>query len=441
MHIMLQIIKNRLKKASSILAAGVLLFSQAAVVPTVGAASAWPTTDPNKISICHAASAINNPYQDNTVDKSAVDGLGQNDHSHHDDPVLNSSMQQGDDWGDIIPPNEYDADGLNWTAEGQAIWNNMCVTKGSIKVIKDAQPDSTDDFDFTIKQGATLVEDFELEDDGDNSDGELNSETVDELPAGTYVITEIPEQSGWVVDGISCTGASYTADPANKQATITVGIAQNAVCTFVNKKQGSITLVKNVVNNNGGTAAANDFGLSIGGTSVNSGQTLTLNPGAYALNELGLNGYAFTSLTGTDCPTQLGGTVNLGSGQHITCTITNDDIAPTMTVVKNVINDNGGTLLPANFTMQVNGTNVSVPSFPGDSAGTTVTLNAGSYTVTEIHLPGYAPSYTADCTGTIALGENKTCTITNDDMSAVLTLIKRVVNNNGGILTTVDFPL
>ena len=30
---------------------------------------------------------------------------------------------------------------------------------------------------------------------------------------------------------------------------------------------------------------------------------------------------------------------------------------------------------------------------------------------------GYEASYSADCTGTIALGETKTCTVTNDDVN------------------------
>jgi len=37
--------------------------------------------------------------------------------------------------------------------------------------------------------------------------------------------------------------------------------------------------------------------------------------------------------------------------------------------------------------------------------------------VTEAPLPGYAlKSMSADCSGTIALGQSKTCTITNEDL-------------------------
>src|SRR5207247_9098660 len=46
-----------------------------------------------------------------------------------------------------------------------------------------------------------------------------------------------------------------------------------------------------------------------------------------------------------------------------------------------------------------------------------------------------------DCTGSVAVGETKTCTVTNDDVQQRLTLIKRVVTNKGGTLQVPDFPL
>ena len=43
------------------------------------------------------------------------------------------------------------------------------------------------------------------------------------------------------------------------------------------------------------------------------------------------------------------------------------------------------------------------------------------------------------CTGTIANGETKTCTITNDDQPVTLHVIKHVVNDNGGDATAGPF--
>src|SRR5256714_9052944 len=91
--------------------------------------------------------------------------------------------------------------------------------------------------------------------------------------------------------------------------------------------------------------------------------------------------------------------------------------------------------------MNVSATNVQPSStFAGaETPGTTVTLNAGSYSVNEAAVSGYTKTLGADCSGSIANGETKTCTITNDDQAATLTVIKHVVNDNGGATTSVDF--
>ena len=51
----------------------------------------------------------------------------------------------------------------------------------------------------------------------------------------------------------------------------------------------------------------------------------------------------------------------------------------------------------------------------------------GVYSVDESGGPsGYAKSLSTDCSGTLALGEVKTCTITNDDIAPQLTVTKTV---------------
>jgi Prealbumin-like fold domain len=90
----------------------------------------------------------------------------------------------------------------------------------------------------------------------------------------------------------------------------------------------------------------------------------------------------------------------------------------TLHVIKHVVNDNGGSASAADFTMSVTGTSPSPTSFPGaESPGTTVTLGPGSYNSTETGPSGYTGSFSADCSGTIAAGETKTCTVTNDDVA------------------------
>jgi hypothetical protein len=138
------------------------------------------------------------------------------------------------------------------------------------------------------------------------------------------------------------------------------------------------------------------------------GTLVTLDAGEYSVDEDSVFGYAKT--LGTDCKG------SIGIGETKTCTITNDDISPQLTVIKHVINDDGNDAVAADFVMIVTGTNVSTPSFPGNEApGTTVTLNAGNYSVDEQSDQGYIKSLSADCAGILGVGETKTCTITNDD--------------------------
>src|SRR5262249_52708948 len=139
--------------------------------------------------------------------------------------------------------------------------------------------------------------------------------------------------------------------------------------------------------------------------------------------------------------TQSGNKITLGLGQTASCTITNNDIAPTLIVKKHVINDNGGTMTAANFTMSVTGASPNPSSFAGSETGTTVALKAGNYSVNESGPSGYAGSSSADCSGSIGLAETKTCTITNDDQQGTLTIIKHVINDNGGAAAAGDFTM
>src|SRR5204862_140869 len=114
---------------------------------------------------------------------------------------------------------------------------------------------------------------------------------------------------------------------------------------------------------------------------------------------------------------------------------------PKLIVINHVINDNGGTATAASFTTSVTGSSPSPASFPGaESPGTTVALNAGSYSVSASSMTGYTQtSASADCSGTIAAGETRTCTIVNDDVQPKLIVINHVINDNGGTATAASF--
>src|SRR5207249_3428603 len=131
------------------------------------------------------------------------------------------------------------------------------------------------------------------------------------------------------------------------------------------------------------------------------------------------------------------------AGETRTCTIVNDDVQPKLIVIQHVINDNGGTVTAAGFTMNVTGSSPSPASFPGaESSGTTVALNAASYIVSASSVTGYAQtSPTRRSSDLIVAGETRTCTIVNDDVQPKLIVIQHVINDNGGTVTASGFTM
>ncbi|MGH2690079.1 MAG: prealbumin-like fold domain-containing protein [Actinomycetota bacterium] len=274
--------------------------------------------------------------------------------------------------------------------------------------------------DFTIHVSGTAV-------DPGTFQGSEGGTTV-ALHAGSYTVTE---------DRTAGYAASYSDD-----CTGSVALGQTKVCTITNDDiQPRLTVVKHVVNDDGGTADAGDFTMAVDGPNAapasfpgnEQGSPVDLDAGAYSVSESGPQGYAATM--SADCA----GTMAVGDVR--TCTVTNDDQAPGLTVVKHVVNDDGGTLAADDFTIHVSGTGVSPLAFDGSEQGTEVSLEAGAYEVTEDEAPGYAATLSADCKGTIALGQTKTCTITNDDIQPKLVVKKIVVNDDGGTMTSGDFTM
>jgi hypothetical protein len=84
-------------------------------------------------------------------------------------------------------------------------------------------------------------------------------------------------------------------------------------------------------------------------------------------------------------------------------------------VVKHVVNDSGGAATAAQFTMTVTAGGATPSTFPGAEAGTPVLLNPGAYSVSETGPGGYFALFSSACSGTIQLGETRTCTVVNDD--------------------------
>lgn len=241
---------------------------------------------------------------------------------------------------------------------------------------------------------------------------------------------------------------------------------------------GTLTIVKRIVNDNGGTATVSSFGLtsSAGSLTFDGGtpdgtstikytsNTMSLSPGTYTLHEDDVAGYtegswSCTGNTGSVTTLFSAGSVAVANGQTVVCTITNDDQQGSLQLVKRVVNDNGGTATVSNFSLATTAGSPVFGAGAPDGANTlayssqVMPVNAGSYTLTESDVTGYAEGSWSCSAGTltsatfnagsvtIPAATAVVCTITNNDQQASLVLRKRVVNDNGGTATVTSFSL
>ena len=295
--------------------------------------------------------------------------------------------------------------------------------------------------------GTKVISDFPLS--VDNGIGSVTSGVgVSALTAIPYTVSET-QQAGYSQTSLTCVD-----DTTHLAVThpVTFAAGQNVTCTIVNDDIApKLKVVKTVINDNGGTKVVSDFPLSIAPTigTVTSGTQNTVKAGiAYTVSETQQTGYTQTSLTCIDDISHavLPHPVTLTLAQTATCTIVNDDIAPKLTIVKSVINDDGGTKINTDFPLNVS------PAIGVVVTGVQTTVTAGvAYTASETQQAGYSQTsltcvddvthLTLTHPVTLVPGQNATCTIVNDDIAPKLKIVKTVINDNGGTKVATDFPL
>ena len=100
---------------------------------------------------------------------------------------------------------------------------------GKIVIIKDAQPNSEQDFSFSGDLGT-----FQLDDDADATLS--NKATFDDLDEGTYTVTE-DATTGWTLTGVTCSvsaGGDSTWELTDDGVNISVLENETVTCTFTN---------------------------------------------------------------------------------------------------------------------------------------------------------------------------------------------------------------
>ena len=338
---------------------------------------------------------------------------------------------------------------------------------------------------LTVKKvvigGPQNAEDFELSIDTTSPDhitsfAGSTEGTATVLPVGTYNVTETPDEED----------ASYTVSYGENCKNVTIESGDQKECIVTNTYQfANITVTKIINNEEGGEKQVSDFPLSLNDgenepVSITSGQAMDIAPGTYSVSEVNPKEWNYTASFSSDCAgtnqedenALPPGSMLLEAGKSYTCTLTNTYVEPpfvqttgTLIVVKQVVNDNGREKSAKDFTMRVTGQNPTLanpteevptilskfseaPSeltFPGDSEGTTVILEAGEYSADEFADEEYTKTLSEQCSGTIAAGETKRCVITNDDTAtsgpATLIVKKELINNNGKKKTPAEFRI
>lgn len=174
------------------------------LVQTVGvAAKKDDTPKPEKVTICHRTNAVNNPYRQIKVAQSAVDGVAGNsgkkpDHfGEHQGPIATSEevaqalKDSKTKWGDIIPPVEGFHEGYNWTAEGQAMWENGC------KFVEEEKTTSFEaslvcvDEKYTLTVTNTGETTLDVEVNGTSSDVVMNDELTADFNVGDSLTVKV----------------------------------------------------------------------------------------------------------------------------------------------------------------------------------------------------------------------------------------------------------
>ncbi len=219
-----------------------------------------------------------------------------------------------------------------------------------------------------------------------------------------------------------------------------------------------ITLEKQVINDHNGTLTAADFQLTATGVDTATGfhgddeiTNQPLHPGVYVLSEVNQAGYSASDWSCTGATVSGGNTITLVSGDNVVCTITNDDAETAiLTLVKQIINDNGGGAVDADFTLSFdNGAGVNASGVSGSAPVSSVVVPPGNYTLSENNLTGYSLT-SIDCDGgdtdgldglNLTAGETVTCIFLNDDQGVDLEIVKTVDNTAPNIGDTLTFTL
>ena len=127
--------------------------------------------------------------------------------------------------------------------------------------------------------------------------GSSNDQAV---PAGKYNVEEdLAAMPNYHFTSVSCTGDLNDSITDAAKTSVVVKPGEDVICTYKNTRDTAhITVTKQVINDNGGTANVSDFELFVNQTKVTSGDMGNPDRYEYSISENMLaDGYKQTSLT------------------------------------------------------------------------------------------------------------------------------------------------
>ncbi len=366
-----------------------------------------------KVRICHATSSNSNPYVSQSPNIQNNGDLS-GGHLNHTGGVYPT-----EDWGDIIPPysnGDFNYPGMNWTTEGQAIYNNDCNVEGEVEEPEDGivhilkyidgematdGEESANGASFPMITPTFDNAPFTLDSNGWTAGDNAYEASTNTMSGGsTYSAYEntdtdlvgdsCREGKPYALVGYS-TGATIDEAEENDTSTempeVTVDgdmyiIVWNEKCEDEGEEEPTMGhIVVNKVTNP--SADPTNFTFTTTGTGYvgfnltdqGAMNDQTLNPGTYSVAETSVTGWTQTSATcvSSKGDTETIGNISLQAGETVTCTFTNtkNDSLPdevTVTVVKYI---DAETNIPATAS------NTNNSTFSLTSTWTAENLNGG----------------------------------------------------------------
>jgi hypothetical protein len=204
--------------------------------PSAADNSEGPEPENNKISLCHRTNSESNPYVNRDGITPSKRGAIHGHDTHNEGPVWQPGFKdEGKRWGDIIPPFQWvdnkgvtqSYPGLNWTTEGQAIFNAGCKVKDEPPPPECPSDDPTLYRTSDNGKDADCVEDLAIPnvDQAECVNGQVTTPSFSKPPDSDHItyVVESSTSSGGVVRATIDSGwdfdtplpAGWVIDPQN----------------------------------------------------------------------------------------------------------------------------------------------------------------------------------------------------------------------------------